>query len=76
LALEGVPVVPDADVDVFPVVETGSLHLPVVEREAERPDEVKGGTDRKAGAAGVAGVPMDFRVDEDDVNHVNSLRAC
>ena len=53
--------------DPRPVVEPGAPHLLVVEREAERPDEVQLRADGQAGPPGVAGVPVDLRLDEDDV---------
>lgn len=67
LALEGAPVGPDAEGDVFPVVEASALDFAFVEGEAEWFDEVEGSAGGEAGAAGVAGVPVDFGVEEDDV---------
>ena len=55
LALERLPARPDAQVDVLPVVEAGAFHLALVEREAERLDEMQRGAGGEAGAAGVAG---------------------
>ncbi len=58
---------PDPWIDARPVVEPGASHLPLVEREAERLDQVEAGARGEAGAAGVTGVPMDLRLDQDDV---------
>lgn len=52
----------------LPVIETGALDLSLVEGESEWLDEVQGGAGRQAGATGVAGVPVDLGVNEDDVN--------
>ena len=51
----------------FPVVETGSLDLPLIEREAKRFDQVQFGARRQACSAGVAGVPMDLRMNKNNV---------
>ena len=66
-ALEVGPARPDRRVDARPVVEPGAPNLLVVEREAERPDQVKLRADGQAGAPRVAGVPVDLRLDEHDV---------
>ena len=51
----------------FPVVQTGSLDLPLIEREAKRFDQVQFGARRQACSAGVAGVPMDLRMNKNNV---------
>jgi len=51
----------------FPVVETGSLDLPLIEREAKRFDQVQFGARRQACSAGVAGVPMDLGMNKNNV---------
>jgi len=53
---------------VLPVVQPGTFDLPLVERKPERFDEMKRRTGREARATGVAGVPVDFGMDEDDVD--------
>ena len=53
----------------FPVVQAGAPNLLFIERESERLDEVQRGAGGQATAAGVTGIPMNFRMDEDDVNH-------
>jgi len=68
LALERVPVVPLAEVDVFPVVESGSAHFAVVEGKTEWLHQVQRGTGGKAGPPGVSGVPVDLGMNENDVN--------
>jgi hypothetical protein len=52
----------------FPVVQSGTLDLPLVERKSKRFDEVERCPRSKAGSAGIAGIPVDLGVDEDDVN--------
>ena len=52
----------------LPVIEAGALHLPLVEREAERLDQVQRGAGGKARTPGVAGVPVDLGMHEDDVD--------
>ena len=51
----------------FPVVEPGALHLFFVEREPERLDQMQRRANRETRAAGIAGVPVDLGMDEDDV---------
>ena len=65
--LEGRPVIPHPQVDVFPVVQARTPYLAVVEREAERLDEMQRSARGQAGPTGVPGVPVNLRVDEDDV---------
>ena len=52
----------------LPVVQPGTFDLTLVERKPQRFDEMKRRTGREARAAGVAGVPVDFGMDEDDVD--------
>lgn len=52
----------------FPVVEAGALDLLLVERKPERLNQMQGGASRQAGAADIAGVPVDFGMDENDVD--------
>src|SRR3954451_21235638 len=65
--LEFVPRVPHYGVHPGPVVEAGPAHLPLAEEEPERPHEVEPRPGGEAGAAGVAGVPVNLRLDQDDV---------
>jgi hypothetical protein len=53
---------------VLPVVETSSLHLLVVERKAERFDEVQGCSGCQARPADVAGIPVNLGMNKDDVD--------
>src|SRR6185295_17042645 len=66
LRLERAPGRPDARRDARPVVQPGAAHLALGEEEAQRPDEVQPRPGGQARAAGVAGVPVDLRLDEDD----------
>ena len=68
LSLERAPAWPHARVDVLPVVESRAFHFALVERKTERLDEMQMRARGETGAAGVAGVPVDFGVYEDDVD--------
>src|SRR5687767_3674943 len=68
LALERLPVRPDAHVDMLPIVEAGALDLTFVERKAERCDEVQHGARGETGSACITGVPVNLGVDEHDVD--------
>ena len=67
--LQGGEVRPAAAVDVFPIVEAGTLQGAVINIESQWPDEVKNGAGGEAKAADIAGVGRNFRLDEDDVEH-------
>ncbi len=60
MALEGLPVGPEAGQDVGPVVEAGATELFGLQGEAERLDQMEASPGRQAGAADVAGVPVDL----------------
>ena len=57
----------------LPVVEAGAFDFLFVEGKAERFDEVQSRADREACATGVAGVPVDFGIDENDMKHRTCL---
>ena len=67
LPLEFLPAFPEAKVHVLPVVEPRSSQLALVEREPERLHEMQHRAGGKTGAAGIAGVPVNLRVNEHDV---------
>ena len=67
LFLERVPAWPHTRIDMFPVVEAGSLHLTFSKRKAERFDEVQNGAGGEACTARVSGVPVNFGMHEHDV---------
>ena len=67
LLLEHLPARPHFQVDVLPVIESRTLHLALIEREAERLDEMQRGSGGETCAARVAGVPVNLRMDEYDV---------
>jgi hypothetical protein len=52
---------------VLPVVEAGAPHLTVVERKAERLDEMQRGPGGEACPSRVPGVPVNLWMHEDDV---------
>ena len=66
--LEGGEALVDGQLELGPVVEAGAADLLVVETEAKRLDEVEPGASRDAGASDIAGVPVDLRLDQDDVH--------
>src|SRR4029079_5756542 len=74
LTLERRPVWPHARRDARPVVEAGAPDLLVRERESQRPDQMQLRARRQTGAARVARVPVDLRLDEDDVQRHGSTR--
>ena len=51
-----------------PIIQASPLHLTVVERKAQGFDEMKRRAGGQTGATGVAGVPVDLGVDEDNVH--------
>src|SRR5579884_945279 len=69
LLLERLPARPHSQIDVLPVVESCALHLALVEREAERLDEMQRRAGGETRPSGVAGVPVNLRMHENDVNH-------
>src|SRR5688572_22797798 len=74
--LERLPAVPDSQVDMLPVIEAGAFHLSLVEREAERLDEMQPRAHGQARAARVPGVPMNLGMDQNDVGlHAFSTRS-
>jgi hypothetical protein len=61
--------VPKLNFDVLPVVEPGAADLFVIEREAERFDEMEGRARREAETTSCAGVVGNFGGDENEVEH-------
>src|SRR5437762_2600175 len=61
------PARPHAPVDVLPVVQASAFDFTLVERKAERLDEMQRCARCEAGAACIAGVPMNLRMHEHDV---------
>src|SRR5215467_8568378 len=66
-SLERIPAWPHARIDIFPIVQAGSLHLTLIERKAKGLDEMQNGAGRKARTARVSSVPMNFGMYEHDV---------
>lgn len=66
---EFVEILPHPHGDVFPVIETGTANVLVLEGEAQRLDQMQGGTGRQAEPARSSGVVRDFGCDEDQVKH-------
>lgn len=52
----------------FPIVESGAFYFTVIEGEAEWLNEMQCCAGGEAGTSDVPCVPMNFGVDEDDVN--------
>jgi len=53
---------------VLPVIQAGALDLFFVERKTQRLDQMKGCAGGQAGPADVAGIPVDLRMNKDDVD--------
>lgn len=68
LRFEFTPILPNAQIDVFPVIKSRTFDLLVVEREAERLDQVECCAGSETGAAGITGIPVDFGMDQYDVD--------
>ena len=68
LLFERCPAGPHPHIDMLPVIQACTLHRTIVKREAEGLDKVQRGSDSKAGAARVAGVPVNLGIDEHDVH--------
>ncbi len=51
----------------LPVIEAGAAYFAFIERKAEGLDEVERGAGGETASSGIAGVPVNFRMDEDDV---------
>lgn len=60
-------IVPDSQLDVFPVVKPGSFNFPAGERETQGPDKMKDGSGGQAGTTDIACIPVDFRCNQDNV---------
>ena len=67
LPLERIPARPHPQVQVHPIVEARALHLTLVERKAERLDEMQCGAGSEARTASVPGVPVNLWMHEYDV---------
>ena len=59
----------------MPIIEPCSTQLAVLERKTERLDEMQMRARGETGAAGVAGVPVNFGMYEDDVDGQRAERA-
>ena len=59
--LQIVKIIPDAEFHLLPVVQTRPFYFFAVQRKSQRPDEMQKGSGGHAGAADIAGVPVDFR---------------
>ena len=57
----------------LPVIQSRALDFALVEREAEWFDEMQRRAGREAGASRVTGIPVDFGVNENDVNSQRGL---
>ena len=54
----------------MPVVQTCAFHALVVEREAERLDQMQHAAGRRAGAGDIAGILRNLRLDQNDIDHL------
>ena len=55
------------DAQMFPIIETGALELAILNREAERLDQMERAPRRGAQACDVSGIRGNQRLDEDDL---------
>ena len=69
---------PYPNIDVLPVIQPGASHLALVERKPERLDQVQCRARGETGSPGIAGVPVDLRMNKCDVySHAcNINRGC
>jgi hypothetical protein len=58
----------EAEIDMFPVVETGPLQVLVIDLETERFDEMKRSQSRRTQAGNASGVRRDLRFEQYDVH--------
>lgn len=71
MPLEVGPTAPYARLHKLPIVEPGPLELPLVERKPQRLDEVKLRSGGETGPSGIAGVPVDFWLNQNDVERAH-----
>ena len=67
--LERFEILPAAQIDLRPVVETGAFQVAFLERKTQRSDEVQTCSGGEAQASDVAGIRRNLRLDEYDVEH-------
>jgi hypothetical protein len=62
-----VKIIPGGQLDIFPVVKSGSFHLTTFKRKPQGSDEVQIGTGSQTGSSDIPGIPVDFRLNQDNV---------
>ena len=64
---EIVKIIPDWQLNFFPIIKSGSFHLTTFKRKTQGSDEMQEGTRGQAGTTDIAGIPVDFRRNQDNV---------
>ena len=61
--------IPDVHIDFFPVIESRTFQLSIIQRKSERLDQMQGRARSKAKPADISGIRRDLRLDQDHVKH-------
>ena len=64
---EIVKIIPDRQPDIFPVVKSGSFDLTAFKWKTQGSDEMQVGIRGQAGTTDIAGIPVDFRLNQNNV---------
>jgi len=64
---EFVKIIPDWQLNIFPVIKPGSFHLMTFKRKTQGPDKMQEGTRGQAGTTDISSIPVDFRRNQNNV---------
>ena len=62
-----VKIIPDRQINFFPVIKSRSFYFPAFKRKAQWPDEMQKGVRGQAGPTDISSIPVDFRRNQDDM---------
>lgn len=62
-----VKIIPDRQINFFPVIKSRSFYFAAFKRKAQRPDEMQKGVRGQAGPTDISSIPVDFRRNQDDM---------